>query len=254
MWGSTHSLILNYSNLQCFFFSLFLFQCCLASQKFVFYLLTFKKKIWLGTLLIELTKKQKICIMTEQSCLTKSFYNTLLNFAQVQILRSLGIPACGWLRIPKLAGHDCLAQFFTSLMHMNCSRELLSMLMSILVCSEASHCLLIKLILVEDARNLAPKRQGREENFQFVDLLLTQRVTLPPFLFTPSPLLLRMNLKTKQNKKTRQLRLFSLYSEGNILSNFSCKWIKQNVLFLYSLWWKRRQWRQCVLFNGATVH
>lgn len=42
-------------------------------------------------------------------------------------------------------------------------------------CSEASHCLLIKLILVEDAGNLAPKGQRGEEDVASV-ASLSQRV------------------------------------------------------------------------------
>lgn len=118
----------------------------------------------------DLQKHRKLYMITVQSCWTKPFYNGLLNSAQVQILGSLGSPACGWLRIPKLAGYDCLAQFFNSLMHMSCSQAPSSMLMSILVCSEASHCLLIKLILVEDTENLAPKGQRGEEDLKSVAL------------------------------------------------------------------------------------
>lgn len=99
--------------------------------------------------------------ITVHKCWTKPFDNSLLNRAQVQIPRSLGSPACGWLHIPKLAGYDCLAQVFTSLMHMNCSRAPASMLMSVLVCSEASHRLLIKLILVENAGR--PGRRAEED-------------------------------------------------------------------------------------------
>lgn len=45
---------------------------------------------------------------------------------------------------------------------MNCSQAALSMLMSVLVCSRASHCLLINLISVEHAENQAPQlhREG----------------------------------------------------------------------------------------------
>lgn len=61
-------------------------------------------------------------------------------------------------------GKDCLAEFLTSLMRTNCSKTPSSMLMSKLVCSEASRCLLIKLILVEDAGSQAPggQRWGRK--------------------------------------------------------------------------------------------
>lgn len=122
-------------------------------------------------------------MITVQSCWTKPFYNGLLNSAQVQILRSLGSHTCGCFCIPKLAGYNCLAQFFTSLMHMNCSQPPLSMLMSILVCSKASHCLLIKFILVENARNLAQKGQTGEEDHVS---LLSQKVRFLHSLFTPS--------------------------------------------------------------------
>lgn len=56
-------------------------------------------------------------------------------------------------------GEDCLAEFLTSLMRTNRSKTPSSMLMSILVFSEASRCLLIKLILVEDAGSRAPGGQ-----------------------------------------------------------------------------------------------
>lgn len=59
------------------------------------------------------------------------------------------------------------------------------MLMSILVCSEASHCLLIKLILVEDAGNLAPKGQKGVKDFLSV-ASLSQRVSFLLFLFIRS--------------------------------------------------------------------
>lgn len=170
-------------------------------------------------------------MITVQSCWTKPFYNSLLNSAQVQILRSLGSPACGWLRIPKLAGYDCLDQFFTSLMHMNCSQAPSSMLMSILVCSEASHCLLIKLILVEDAGNLAPKGQRGEGDFVFV-ASLSQRVRFLCSLFTTSA-------QQEQVFKNQAAPLVSFVLPTKILCNFSCKYIKEKMLFLYALWWKR---------------
>lgn len=171
------------------FFYFFFFQCFLSVASgtacsyggggglFYFHLFAFQNKIQLGAVehySQDLQKHHKLYMITARSCWTKPFYNGLLNSAQVQILGSLGSPACGWLRIPKLAGYDCLARFFTSLMHMNCSQAPLSMLMSILVCSEASHCLLIKWILVEDAGNLAPKGQRGEEDFASV-VSLSQR-------------------------------------------------------------------------------
>lgn len=153
-----------------------------------FHLFAFKNKTRLGAVehySLDLKKHHKQYMITVESCWTKSFYNSLLNSAQVQILRSLGSPACGWLCIPHLAGYHCLAEFLTSLMHMNCSQTPSSMLMSILVCSEASHCLLIKLILVEDAGNLAPKGQRGEEDFSSV-ASLSERVRFLHFLFIRS--------------------------------------------------------------------
>lgn len=64
------------------------------------------------------------------------------------------------LPLQSSAGFDCLAEFLTSLMHMNCSLAPLSMLMSVSVCSRANHCLLINLISVEHAENQAPQLQG----------------------------------------------------------------------------------------------
>lgn len=136
---------------------------------FYFHLFAFKNKIRLGAVehySQDLQKHRQQYMITVRRCWTKPFYNSPLNSAQVQILRSLGSPACGWLRIPKLAGYDCLDQFFTSLMHMNSSQAPSSMLMSTLVCSGHSHCLLIKLILVEDAGNLTPKGQRGEGDFR----------------------------------------------------------------------------------------
>lgn len=157
-------------------------------------------------------------MITVQSCWTKPFYNSLLNSAQVQILRSLGSPACGSLRIPKLAGYHCLAQFFPSLMHMNCSRAPSSMLMSILVCSKASHCLLIKLILVKNAGSLVPKRQKGEEDLMAP---LSHKVRLPRSLFTTSAWLDQVIKKIEVP--------FVLQRE--ILSHCSCKRINQKVFF-----------------------
>lgn len=175
-------------------------------------------------------------MITVQSCWTKPFYNSLLNSAQVQILGSLGSPACGWLRIPKLAGYDCLAPFFTSLMHMNCFQAPLPMLMSILVCSEASHCLLIKLILVKDTGKPALKGRKREE-----DLKSAASVSQ-----TWSALLDQVI-----KNDAAPLDFFVLWN--NIFSHFffPCEWIKQKVLFPHSRRWKRKQ---SVQFNGGTLH
>lgn len=64
-------------------------------------------------------------------------------------------------------GEECLAEFLTSLMRPNCSKMPSSMLMSVLVCSEGSRCLLIKLILVEDAGS----REDRGEEKDYVGCL-----------------------------------------------------------------------------------
>lgn len=179
-------------------------------------------------------------MITVQSCWTKPFYNGLLNSAQVQILRSLGSPACGWLRIPKLAGYNCLAQFFTSLMHMNCSQAPSSMLMSILVCSEASHCLLIKLILVEDVGSLAPKGQRGGDDHEYV-APLSQKVMFLHTLLTTSALLDQVI-----KNQTSPAIFFVLQSEISHASELTKKCFSYMPLGDKEV--------LCSMFNGATVH
>lgn len=174
-----------------------------------FQLFVFKNIIRLGAFehySPTLQKHHKLYMITVQSCWTKAFDNSLLNSAQVKILGSLGSPVCGWPCIPKLAEYDCLAQFFTSLMHMNCSQAPLSMLMSILVCYGTSHCLLIKLILVEDGGNTTPKGQRGEEDGASV-VFLSQRVRFHPSHFSLCLLNWNRWLKTDLLRFSLALRL-----------------------------------------------
>lgn len=98
---------------------------------------------------------------------------------------------------------------------MNCSQAPSSMLMSILVCSEASHCLLIKLILVEDVGNIAPKGQRGEEDFPSV-ASLNQRVRFVHSFYTKSA-------ELDQEIKNQAAPVVFCVLQNKIMGNFLLK-------------------------------